>query len=176
MKDIEIPKELLDLLHVCITSGYDKGFEDGYKNGIADGNINDGTFAKKIQEAYENGLNNVWEYVEKLGQLTIKEIYEIFGVEYDNIYGIIADYTPSEFIKAIKAYEEQKNEIHVGDEVVSDSFDEKGIVTHITDKNCVSLICGMSSMINTYLDKVHKTGKSYPQIVEILEQLKGDKE
>lgn len=154
---------------------YKRGYNDGYKNGIVVKNINDSTFAnaKKIQEAYENGLNDVWEYVEKLGQLTIKEIYEVFGVEYDNIYGIIADYTPSEFIKAIKAYEEQENEIHVGDEVVS-IYGNRGYVTCITeDELCVLYPDGTvgHSTATTYT----KTGRHFPQIVEILEQLKGDR-
>ena len=105
----------------------------------------------------------------------IKSICEnttYFRIVADEDYFLGLEYA----IKIIDKHIGTENEIHVGDEVVSDSFDEKGIVTHITDKNCVSLICGMSSMINTSLDKIHKTGKSYPQIVEILEQLKGDKE
>ena len=66
-------------------------FQRGYNEGVKDG---------------QERLNDVWECVEKFGQLTIREIYEIFGVKYDNIYDIIADYTPLEFIKAIKEYEE----------------------------------------------------------------------
>ena len=162
----------LNLLNQTFDSIYNRAYESGYEVGQKK--------REKDNQNYKDGLEDgkmlIWQFIGKLGKLTIGELYEIFGDGYDNIYAITDDYDASEFIDVIKRYEEQKNEIHVGDEVVSDSFDEKGIVTHITDKNCVSLICGMSSMINTSLDKIHKTGKSYPQIVEILEQLKGDKE
>ena len=129
------------------------------------------------EKSYEDGLNDAWDCARKIvlmpcaGGFTVEEICRIFGNT-----NVLTNLTASEAVAKFKAYEEQENEIHVGDEVVSDAFDEKGIVTHITDKGCVSLICGMKSMISTGLDKIHKTGKSYPQIDEILEQLNGDKE
>lgn len=155
--------------------GYSRGYDEGVKDGQK------GKISEMLVDTYIQGLNDAWEYARKItlnsedGGIPYREFEKIFD-DITSPYAVFRKYTISEAIAKIKEYEDKKNEIHIGDEVVSDSFDEKGIVTHITDKGCVSLICGMNSMISTGLDKVHKTGKSYPQIVEILEQLKGDSE
>ena len=45
----------------------EKAYCDGYNKGMADGNINDGTFAKKVNEAYNNGAKDAWQcYSENL--------------------------------------------------------------------------------------------------------------
>lgn len=112
MKDIEIPKELLDLVHDCIKSGYD----EGYKNGIADGNINDGTFAKKTQEAYKNGLDNAWECAKKItNEYTIKQLKDmglinnipLINSKYEYSCRLIVQYSASETIAKIKEYEDK---------------------------------------------------------------------
>lgn len=36
-------------------------YEKGYKDGISDGNINNGLFSEKVTKAYENGLNDAWK-------------------------------------------------------------------------------------------------------------------
>lgn len=166
-------EEIKNQIHSFAELMYKTGYEDGK-------NAKKAILASVLEENYKKGLNDAWKcakkvmFAEREGGLSINEYTEIFGNT--TAIDVMKNYTASEAIAKIKEYEDKKNEIHVGDEVVSDAFDEKGIVTHITDKSCVSLICGMTSMISTSLDKIHKTGKSYPQIVEILEQLKGDKE
>ena len=67
---------------------------------------------KKNDQDYKDGLEDgkmlIWQFIGKLGRLTIGEIYEIFASEYDNFYKIAYDYSPSEFIDKIKTYEKQQ--------------------------------------------------------------------
>jgi len=74
-----------------------------------------------------------------------------------------------------KQEQKQDAEIKVGDEVYSDAFDDKGIVTHITaDKvACVCIICNGSTMMKVGTIGLHKTGRHFPQIAEVLAELRG---
>jgi len=70
----------------------------------------------------------------------------------------------------------QDAEIKVGDEVYSDAFDDKGIVTHITaDKvACVCIICNGSTMMKVGTNGLHKTGRHFDAIAEVLAELRGE--
>lgn len=154
-----------------------------YKAGYEEGQAEWHSIEDEEREMnYKRGLDDAWEHIEKLGQLTIGEIYEIFGVNYDNIYGIIADYTPSEFIKAIKEYEEKQtnDEVKQWDEICGNSDPQnKSIVISIGawgDWNCVDKEGRTFTLNDEYKKHWKKTGKSYPELANVLEQLKGDKE
>ena len=171
-------KQIHDFAELMCKTGYEDGYSRGYDEGVKDGQK--GKISELLIDTYIQGLNDAWECARKI---ILCEAKGGFSTDkYTEVFGNIATFqaleilSASEAIAKIKEYEEKENKIHVGDEVVSDAFDEKGIVTHITDKSCVSLICGMSSMISTSLDKVHKTGKSYPQIIELLNMLDNSKE
>lgn len=109
MKDYTDLKDLKYEILVCLEKAYKKG----YNKGIADGNINDGTFAKKVSEAYNNGLRDAWNCAREISLLDsnsasaeeMKNILKVFGT--DNIYDILHDYTPQDAIKRIKDYEER---------------------------------------------------------------------
>jgi hypothetical protein len=91
---------------------------------------------------------------------------------------VLCNYNGVEAAAKIKAYEEEKNKIHIGDEVFSYAFNDKGIVTKIGSNNIITIVCDKISSISTSIDKVYKTGKSYPQIFEyykFLEQYSKDK-
>lgn len=82
--------------------GYEKGYEEGKGQTWSEETL------KTESEMYAKGLNDAWEYIKKLGKLTIGELYEIFGDGYDNIYAITDDYDAQEFIDVIKRYEEKQ--------------------------------------------------------------------
>ena len=135
-------------------------------------------------KSYEDGLNEGWENTRKIifskadGGYDVDELVEIFDKGFSTTYDILQKYDGSEAAAKIKAYEEEKNKIHIGDEVFSYAFNDKGIVTKIGSNNIITIVCDKISSINTSVDKVYKTGKSYPQIVEyfkFLEQYSKDK-
>ena len=128
--------------------------------------------------------DDAWENARKImlgteeGGYSADELAEIFGRDFGTTYTILYKCDALEVAAKIKAYEEEKNKIRIGDEVFSYVFNDKGIVTKIGSNNIITIVCDKISSISTSIDKVHKTGKSYPQIVEyykFLEQYSKDK-
>lgn len=70
MEDFEIIKpnikNIARELKEVYSKGADEGYTQGYAQGVKDGNIADGTLARKIREAYDNGLNDAWECARKM--------------------------------------------------------------------------------------------------------------
>ena len=93
----------LELVNEMSISIYNRGYEKGYEEGQKKREKND----QNYKDGLEDGKMLIWQFIRKAGKLTIGEIYEIFGDEYDNLYCLVADYSPSEFIDAIKEYEEK---------------------------------------------------------------------
>lgn len=151
----------------CIEAAYDKG----YKSGLNDGNINDGTFAAKVKEAYENGLNDAWECARKIATadgLSLEELEEIF--DFCSMNAILERFSVSEAIAKIKEYEEKKaernvspdNELHIGDEVYILDKNHRSIVTSLLDGgNKANLLCASGNYIVVETQKLYKTGRLY---------------
>jgi hypothetical protein len=155
----------------CIEATYDKG----YKSGLKDGNINDGTFAAKVREAYNNGLNDAWECAKKIVTdtgLNYAELEEIFGCT--SIDSILTRFSASEAVARIKEYEgrqKKADEIHIGDEVYILDKNHKSIVTALLDGgNKANLLCVSGNYIVVETQKLHKTGRLY-RIGDILKGL-----
>lgn len=158
---------------------YLKGYEDG-KNAIM--NESEKITTKDISDAYNKGLADVWKLVKHIesvperGGLTNEQIAEVFG-QYWSSYTLYNEFTAEEALDLYRRWEKRKqNEIKVGDEVYSDAFEEKGIVTHITaDKvSCVCIICNGSTMMKVGLHGLHKTGRHFDAIAEVLAELRGE--
>lgn len=157
-----------------------EAYDKGYKDGISDGNISNGTFAKRVKEAYENGLNTAWECARKIylntdeNGLSGNALYAIFG---EREGYILKEYSASEAIAKIKEYEEKQKadaEIKVGDEVVCKSpvMVCRAVVTRVlTDKSSVEYmnVDGCFGAVNTRW--IIKTGRHFPQIAEMLKQM-----
>ena len=104
---------------------YDKGYEQGYKDGQAQQIASDDVFMESCEKAaYEKGLNDIWEWAKKIvcyiqyGGLGDYHLREIFGTS--SYCKIFLDNSPSEVIAKLKEYEEKqkaKDEIKVGDRV-----------------------------------------------------------
>ena len=143
---------------------------------------------RPIGKTYEDGLNEAWECVSKItcipenGGLPPEALLEIFNDQ--RIYMIIKKFTPTEVIDKIKEYEEKQNknkvEIHVGDEIYSELTNCKAVVQRIDSWNRYQCFNdgGAQFVIGTetFNDYWVKTGKNYPQIVEVLKQMQESNE
>lgn len=105
-KDIESNIEAITReIKLAYNKGSEVGYAQGYKQGIADGNIADGTLEKKIREAYENGLKDAWSATRKIvlnaddGGEIVTKIHDIFNT---NPYGVIKGFEPKEVIEKLK--------------------------------------------------------------------------
>jgi hypothetical protein len=92
-------------IKLAYNKGSEVGYAQGYKQGIADGNIADGTLEKKIREAYENGLKDAWNATRKIiltaddGGMIVTKIHAIFNA---NPYGVIKGFEAKEVIEKLK--------------------------------------------------------------------------
>lgn len=151
----------------------------GYKDGISDGKI-------KIEEAYNNGLNAAWEAARKIVKIEYEEAHDVWDATQ-----ILESYSAVEAIEKIKEYEshvpdKDVGEIKVGDEIVRG--DAHVVITYL-DKipmknneyyrwNGMLLnTCNAGKAGGTYSGMTGfkhwtKTGKYYPQIAEVLRQMK----
>ena len=154
-------------------------YTTGYNDGVKDGNINNGTFEAKIKEAYEKGLNDAWECAKKItlpvshGGASWEKLKEIYN--YPSYPQVMKEFSAAEAIAKM----EKANKIEVGDEVITTYNETRGVVTRLfeningvpfaTQINCY----GVSEIDN--LEDLQKTGRHFPQIAEILKQMREDK-
>lgn len=153
-----------------------KAYNKGYEDGKADTPFTDTEEAEK--KAYNRGLADMLEAAKSMRMMTGDELEVVFGLHY--IGDIFVNLSPSKIVSKYHAFKAQIKEledaeIKVGDEVYSDAFDDKGIVTHITtDKvSCVCIICNGFTMMKVGLCGLHKTGRHFDQIAEVLAELRG---
>ena len=130
-----------------------------------------------VEESYQRGLDDAWMYARKIS-LNVENggMRDVFNV--DTFYSIFIKYSAQEAIEKIDEYEKQKNAIKVGDEIeqITNSGNPTGvscIVTNIGDdkfngitEDGKAVTC--SSQINRWW---RKTGRTFPQIEEVLKAM-----
>ena len=125
-------------------------------------------------EAYNKGLNDAWELAKKivlpdhLGGYTVDELGDIFGKNY--FISLMNTYTPQEALAKVKAYEEERNEIKVGDVVtVKDGVsDFESIVTKVSGRVVYRLFMDGSCDGHAYKEDLEKTGRHFDSIDEFM--------
>ena len=131
-----------------------------------------------VNKSYNEGLNDAWELAKKIvlsdgdGGYSCDELENIFG--YRSPASILKVFTPQKSIAKVKAYEEERNEIKVGDVVKLKGCYIEGIVTRITETNicylskdgsCGNSSCNNGDFIDSYFEK---TGKHFDSIDEFM--------
>lgn len=108
----------------------DDAYDRGYKKCLSEHEFD---MPCSICDDYERGLNDAWDAAKKLAMMDTETSEEATG--YFGLFRIMENLTPEEAISKLSAYEkEQKNKIHVGDEIkqVTDSGKETGLVCIVT--------------------------------------------
>ena len=156
------------ILDEILAEQYTRGYEE------ADSNQRENAVYE-----YERGLNEAWEIVRKIMDMNPSELGELMGADTAFESDIINKYSASEAIAKVKEYEEKQkqadDEIKVGDEVTLGFT--KGIVTRIGIKDhSVDILWRDGSTGEWNKDnfdrEVRKTKRHFPQIDEILKQMK----
>ena len=113
---------------------------DAYKRGLADGSGGAAKTRKELLEAaYQDGLDDAWSMAHQMySEMTIGELRRIFEMpdeRPDNIVmTIILKFPAAEVKKRLDAYQKEKAEIHVGDEVEVCNGVDRFVVTNINDQ------------------------------------------
>lgn len=159
---------------------YRQGYEDGQKEKLANAIIYDHEEAEN--KAYNKGLDEAWETARKLCQSVkyggleeyCSEIFEKTPFETFDVF----DYTAPEAIAKIKEYEDKQKqdaEIKVGDEIRL--HDATEVVTSVMSTGLQTIDASGNTSTwyyDTYpLETWKKTGRHFPQIAEVLAELRG---
>ena len=143
---------------------YQRGYKEAYDTAYAD--------AEEIYESgkramYQKGLKDAWEAARK--------IFSMDGEERETLLGncffkdVLENISASEAVEKIRQYEQEKEKIKVGDEVISP--DGKGVVTEISDR-IVRIMYPSGSGYIIKPEELTKTGKHFPEIAEVLAKMK----
>lgn len=199
MKDHRQIDGLIRQMTECLENAYNRG----HKQGIEDEEKKrDAITDKAYYDGYNKGVFEAWDCARKLfSDMSNDELNEIFPHEWNNGgFNALIRMTPQDAIKRIKDYKENKcngcvyhskapnlfcgrcvefseyeaKEIHVGDEVYSETYGEKGVVTKIWENSDIIILSSNSSMIRTPKNKVKKTGKHYDEMEQLLEKMRGE--
>lgn len=133
-------------------------------------------------EAYQQGLNVLWEAMQKAIKMYCEIDNEVFlrvfhDVKCDwgeSVLQALFKNTPQHVIDSIREYEQrQKEQIQVGDEV--DWMGDKYVVTYVRReaKKADLISCQFGNACeNVAFSALGKTGRHFPEIAEVLRKMK----
>lgn len=174
----EMKKQAEELIQQAYNRGRKDGYED-WKNSV----FNDVTI--DTESFIKQGHDEAWEAVRKISKTESYKLNDIFGEGW--FLDIFNKFSASEVIEKLHKYEKKQEEdkIKVGDEVVLTDDSPYGntnrravIIINDDDKKFpyyIMLANGDTDWIEK--DEIdRKTGRTFPEIVEVLKKLKEDKE
>lgn len=125
-----------------------------------------------VNESYNRGLNDAWELAKKivlpdhLGGYTVDELKDIFGK--NTFAPLMNTFTPQEALAKVKAYEEEQDEIKVGDVIKLRNWYTESIVTRVDGDIIYQLFTDGSCGIYTNKEDLEKTGRHFDSIDEFM--------
>ena len=167
-----------------IRLAYERGVKDGEEHREAKALKNMAEYSQSrfqdgYEQGYEQGVNEVWEAVKRFviapkdGGLTSGQIEEIFG-DYQSLLDIFHEFSVQEVLEKLKAWDDEQNVITVGDEV-EDGAGIKSVVIAVNEKQASLLNFHYSLVQLMPLKDLHKTGRHFDEVTDLLEKLKGEK-
>lgn len=136
--------------------GYDAGFVNGRE-----------TVLQRAQEVIDKIIRATGD-----GGLSMDELAVIFGD--GDSHSIFINNTLCDIIEKFDKYDE-RNEIHVGDEVILDNNGEKAVVTGICPNTLyVNVMYSDGCIRCRTINSIEKTGNHFPEVGKLLEALRGD--
>jgi hypothetical protein len=162
----------LDNIKTSLKADRQKAIDEAYQKGFEAGQHEATTLE------YQQGLNDAWGTIIKIALIPYAERSEIFDGQQD-ILSIVQKFSPSEAIAKLREYEQQKaDEIKVGDEVYANTPSGKTqpfIIIKIYDGDDGKYYTGINTDGNHVQGGLNyiKTGRHFPQVVELLKAMKG---
>ena len=121
----------------------------------------------EYNKGLEDGRNEVWELADKLNNMPMQDIIDIYGFNVDRC-SVYSKITPQEALAKLEAYEKK---IEVGDVVRLKGSDKEYVVTTIDEDRCSEIYCGVSKDGRWFSQcNVEKTGK-HIDIQSVLQQI-----
>ena len=153
---------------------YDNGYHDGCN---ACYETAKDLMEKKKDEAYKRGLADAWEAARKIHRMPEGDILDLFPDCYASVCTAaqaILKYDASEAITKIKEYEDGKQEIKVGDEVVTDAGNRASVLYENPDGTQVFVFKSDGTAAWWTKSALHRTGRNFLEIAAVLEKMRGE--
>ena len=160
--------------HEATTLEYQQGLEEGKKQAKAQAHLDVCHDIERVARAnYQKGLNDAWGTIIKIALIPYAERSEIFDGQQD-ILSIVQKFSPSEVTAKLSEYEQQKADkrIMFGDGLVTKHGGVNGIALSNEVNRCVYVWREDCVAYEYSVDEWKKTGKTYPQVAELLEAMK----
>lgn len=170
MKDYSVLNGMIENQKSELRTAYDKG----YNQGVKDFDLILAT-SKKEEEGYKRGMEDAWACCKRFLNSDDKVCDKIFGV---SGWADFLDQSPSDAIEKFKEYDRkhydlpESEEINIGDEIICNGVNIKAVVFKILDNThykCFSLEHGVTTE-----EGVVKTGRRFPEMVELIERMKNE--
>lgn len=172
-------------------NGFRHGVEDGIKQGAelaamhgADATskqLNDAFFdgvaeTLKKNDQYQLGMRHAWDLARKLIDMNQADISNLLSREIVNFREVLEDdvLEVKELFDSYIEARKQLQDVHVGDEVITDTGTV--VVTHIYLDDYINGVDSEGRLVSCPIKHLKRTGKSYPQIKEVLKELEGKNE
>lgn len=150
-------------LEAIRNEAYEKGVQDTKQHWV------DAPRTCAYKLGYEKGLNDVWEAVKKIYKMPHEERMRCFGA-----IRPFSDQTPQEAIEKIRQYEQEKEEIRVGDEVIGIYSSGEQTKPFVITKGNSDYYFGIYRDSGEFCQgglKLQKTGRHFPEIAEVLKKM-----
>ena len=124
------------------------------------------------ESEYQKGLDDAWEAARKIYSMSFNEQLKCFEGD-SGVGNILSIYTASEAIEKLEQWEQENDEIQVGDEVIT-NIKEVGVVTQVlkTRDTQVQVLMSNGHSYGMYADNIkRKTGRHFEQVAELLKQM-----
>lgn len=171
---------IMDKAKEDVRTQIDRVYQKGYADAKSELGQNAIDLAhKESNRAYQQGLEDAWEAAGKIAKddgLPIHEVGQIFGTV--SFCRILKENTASEAIAKIKEYEEQQKqdaEIQVGDEIIDKTIGRAIVLSVRPCFEQMSVLTSDGSVFeNLNICIGDKTGRTFPQIAEVLAEIRGE--
>lgn len=120
--------------------------------------------------------DEVWELADYMCKMSPTERTLCFAFEYPS--EVTTNFTFQEAKSKFEAWLKQKDEIfNTGDEVWDDELKSRGVVLRIYNSGNIDILWDDGSAGECiYHKKIHKTGRHFPEVAELLEKMRGEEE
>ena len=137
--------------------------------------LNDTICEEKVEQVRTKGQEEAWELARKCMLMTDREREAIFGSGHNALYGVLTYFDYKHAATKVAEWEQKKEEICVGDVLLSNRTGNKCIVTYINNET-VTILWGDGSCSNKTKNLIKEGFEKirHIDIASMLAQIGGD--
>lgn len=155
-----------------------EAYEQGYENGFVAGHLKAEKSGQSFYEdGYNRGLADAWDAARKIIHMPEGDLLNIFTECYSAVctaLQVLLKYDASECIEKIQAYEQEKEEINVGDEVIDHTQSKAytGFVIEVQSADVLKMMSLKDGIWSVRRSNVDKTGRHFDEVEKLLEAMR----